>query len=104
MKHNFKLRYNPQIYEDMQNTVGYYRRETGSDELGKRFVTTVKTELKKLNYSALHYQVRYDDIRLLPIPTFSFLAHYKVDKENNLVQIEAIIHTSEDPASWKDRT
>lgn len=104
MKRNFKLRYNPQIHEDIQKTVSFYRRETGNNELGKRFVTTVKTELKKLKHSALHYQIRYDDIRLLPIPAFSFMAHYKVDKENNLVEIEAIIHTSKDPVRWKDRT
>lgn len=87
----------------MQKTVNYYRRETGSNELGRRFVITVKTELKRLKKSALHYQIRYDDIRLLPIPTFSFLAHYKVDEKNNLVMVEAIIHTSEDPINWKGR-
>ncbi len=104
MKRNFKVRYNPQIYLDIQKTVDHYHRETGNNELGKRFVKTVKTELRRLNKSALHYQIRYDDIRFLPIPSFSFMAHYRVDEESNMVSVEAIIHTSENPDKWKDRT
>jgi len=104
MARNFNVQHNPQIYLDIQKQVDYYREETGSDELGNRFVNAVETALKKLNRSALHYQVRYDDIRLLPIPPFSFRAHYRVDEETNTVRVEAIIHTSEDPDGWKDRT
>lgn len=104
MRRNFKLHFNPQIRADIQKVVDYYRRETGSDELGKRFIKTVNTELKRLKKSALYYQVRYDDIRFLPIPPFSFMAHYRVDKKNNIASIEAIIHTSENPNRWKERT
>jgi len=104
MKSNFKINYNPQIYADMQKAVDYYRRETGNNELGKRFVETVKSELKKLNKSALHYQVRYDDIRFLPIHSFSVMARYRVNEQTNTVSVEAIIHTSEDPDTWKERT
>jgi len=104
MKRNFELKYNPQIYEDIQRTVDYYYRETGNDELGRRFTKTVKTTIKELNESALHYQIRYDDIRFLPIPPFSHIAHYRVDESKNIVMVEAIIHTSEDPDSWERRT
>ena len=103
MKRDFKLRFNPQIYIDIQKTVDYYLQETGNDELGRRFVKTIKTELKWLSKSALHYQIRYDNIRFLPISSFSFIAHYRVDEESNMVSVEAIIHTSESPDSWKER-
>lgn len=103
MGRNFKVLYNPQIYLDIQKTVDHYKRETGNDELGMRFVKTVKAALKKLNKSALHYQVRYDDIRFLPIPVFSVMAHYRVDEENNTVFVEAIFHSSEDPNTWIHR-
>jgi len=104
MGHNFKVRYNPQIYLDIQKTVDHYRKETGNDELGIRFVKTVKTALKKLNTSALHYQIRYDDIRFLPIPVFSFMAYYRINEDNNTVMVEAIFRTSDDPQDWKGRT
>jgi len=32
------------------------------------------------------------------------MAHYRVDEENSIVSVEAIIHTSEDPDSWGART
>jgi len=103
MPRKFKVQYNPQIYLDIQKTVDHYYKETGNEELGIRFVKTVKTALKKLNTSALHYQIRYDDIRFLPIPVFSFMAHYRINKEKNTVMVEAIFHTSESPDSWKTR-
>ena len=61
--HNFNVRYNPRIYLDIQKAVDFYTEQTQSHELGKRFVDNVETVLAKLNQSALHYQVRYDDIR-----------------------------------------
>jgi len=104
MKSSFKVIYNPQIYYDIQKIVDYYRKETGNNLLGKRFIQKVKSELKRLNQSALHYQIRYDDIRCLPIPPFQIMAHYRVDENNLIVRVEAIIHTSKDPGEWKMRT
>jgi len=102
MPRKFKVRYNPQIHLDIQKTVDYYRRKTGNDELGIRFIKTVKASLKELKTSALHYQIRYDDICFLPIPAFSFMAHYRVDQESNTVFVEAIFHTSQNPDDWKE--
>lgn len=99
----FKVRYNPQIYLDISKAVKYYHQETGSDELGNRFVKTVKLALQDLKYKALHYQIRYDNIRFLIIPSFPFIAHYRVDKEANTVYVEAVFHESEDPDKWYKR-
>lgn len=104
MARKFKVQYNPQVYLDIQKTVDHYRKETGNNQLGIRFVKTVKSALKKLNQSALHYQVRYDDIRLLPIPSFPYRAHYRIDEENNTVFIESIFHTRENPEEWRTKT
>ncbi len=60
MNRNFKVRYNPQIYLDIQNQVEYYLQETGS--------------------------------------------HYRVDQVNEIVYVEAILHTGEDSKKWKERT
>ena len=100
MKHNFKLEFNPQIQDDIQQQVDYYKKETKSHELGKRFAQTVKTEVLRLKKHALQYEVKYDDIRCLPIPKFPFRAHYRVNTKDNTVKVEAIISTSESPAKW----
>lgn len=101
---NFNVRYNPRIYLDIQKAVDFYTKQTQSHELGKRFVDNVEIALSKLNQSALHYQVRYDNIRLLPIYSFPYHAHYRIDEENNTVFVEAIFHTRENPEEWRIRT
>ena len=100
MKHNFKLKFNSQIHKDIQHQVDYYFKETKSHELGKRFTKTVKTEIQRLKKYALQYEVKYDDIRCLPIPKFPFRAHYRLNEKENTVKVEAIISTSISPDSW----
>jgi hypothetical protein len=104
MSRNFKVRYNPKIYLDIQNVVDFYFEQTESHELGQRFVNYSENALATLKQFALHYQVRYNDIRLLPIPSFPYRAHYRVDEANNTVFVEAIFHTREDPEGWRART
>lgn len=103
MDRNFFVLYNPQIYLDIQKAVDFYTEQTQSHELGQRFVNNAENALAKLNQSALHYQTRYEDIRLLPIPSFSYRAHYRVDEEKNTVFVEAIFHTREDPKDWRTK-
>jgi len=86
MKYNFKLEFNPQIHTDIQHQVDYYKKETKSHVLGKRFAKTVKKEVLRLKKYALQYEVKYDDIRCLPIPKFPFRAHYSVNEKNNTVK------------------
>ena len=100
MKHNFKLEFNPQIYIDIQQQVDYYRKETNSNTLGKRFAKAVKNEVFRLKNYALQYEVKYDDVRCLPIPKFPVRAHYRVNETENSVKVEAIIGTSESPDKW----
>lgn len=104
MARNFNVRYNPQIYIDIQKAVDFYSEQTQSHELGQRFVNNTENALAKLKQSALHYQVRYDDIRLFPIPSFPYRAHYRVDEAKNTVFVEAIFHTREDAEEWRART
>lgn len=100
MKHNFKLEFNPQIYTDIQSHVDFYYKKTKSHKLGKRYTKTVETEIKSLKTDALLYEIKYDDIRCLPIPNFPVRAHYRIDKKNNIVKIEAIIGTAQGPDKW----
>ncbi len=104
MTRNFKIRYNPQFYLDIQKAINFYTEQTQSPELGKRFVKTVEAAHNKLKLSALHYQIRYDDIRLLPIPSFPYRSHYRVNKEKNTVFVEAIFHMHENQKEWRVRT
>jgi len=103
MNCNFRVRYNPEVQSDIQKIVDYYKSQTESDKLGIVFVKKLETALKKLNTSALHYQIRYDDVRLLPVPSFPYRVHYRVHEDDNIVFIEAIFHTAQNPKKWKSR-
>ncbi|MGB1004645.1 MAG: hypothetical protein ACPGVC_10460 [Salibacteraceae bacterium] len=102
MSKTYKLIFNPQVYLDIQNQVDYYFDETKSHSLGKRFVNAVKLELLKLEQNALHYEIKYDDIRCLPIPKIPCRAHFRVIE--NIVWVEVIIGTKENPKKWGDLT
>lgn len=104
MTRNFKVRYNPGIYSDIQKAIDFYNEQTQSHEQGERFVNNARHALATLKRTALHYQVRYDDIRLLPIPSFPYRAHYRVDEGKNIVYVEAIFHTRENPEEWSSLT
>ena len=101
MAQKYKLIFNPQTYIDLQSQVDFYFDQTKSHKLGKRFVRAVKTELKTLEKGALHYEIKYDGIRCLPIPKFPCRAHFRVI--NDTVYVEAIIGTKENPDNWVTR-
>jgi hypothetical protein len=100
MTHHFKLEFNPQIYLDIQKQADYYRKETQSNALGKRFVKAVKSEIFRLKKHALQYEVKYDDVRCLPVPKFPVRVHYRVNETEKTVKVEAIIGTFESPDKW----
>jgi len=104
MNRNFKLILNPQIYVDIQHQVNYYHLKTKSHALGKRFTKVVLSEIKRLKKHAFQYEVKYDDIRCLPIPNFPFRVHFRINEQENIVKIEAIISTHENPEKWIERT
>ena len=104
MTQKFHIQINPQVYFDIQNQVEYYYKVTKSHQLGKRFSETVGKAIKKLETDALHYEVKYDDIRCLPVSKFPYLAHFRVDESLKIVRVEAVISTSENPSKFSLRT
>ncbi len=99
---NFKVLYNPEIYNDIIQAVEWYN--TQKDGLGTRFLTLTKKQLQTLKRSALHYAIRYDDIRCIPIKQFPYMAHYRVDIKTKTVKVEALICMYRNPSDWIERT
>lgn len=57
MDDRFNVWINSLVYQDIQKAVDFYNDQSQGNELGKRFVKTVKETLTKLRQSALHYRV-----------------------------------------------
>lgn len=50
-----------------------------------------------------HFQVRYDDVRCLPMKTFPYMIHFIIDEDLHQVVILGVINTFKNPAEWKKR-
>lgn len=99
---NFKVIYNPDIYKDIQQAIDWYNEQQSG--LGLRFYKILNKRLNSLKTDALLYTIRYDDIRCLPLRNFPYMIHYRVDREQKVVKIEAIIHMGRNPDIWQKKT
>lgn len=96
----FAIEYNPEFYTDLSKATDWYnQQQTG---LGTRFFNAVKTQTGHLSENALHYAIRYDDIRCMKLKKFPYMVHYRIDESVSLVRVEALFHTSRNPEIWKE--
>ena len=94
---NFNATISIRATEDIYKGVDYYNKQVNG--LGKRFANEVKNAVKTLKKNP-YYQIRYDNVRCLPLDTFPYMVHYSVNENLKLVEIFAIIHTSLDTENW----
>lgn len=94
----FKIEYNPDFYTDIAQAVDWYNEKQSG--LGDRFFGNVKKQAAKLSSTALHFAIKYDDVRCMGIKNFPYLLHYGIDEQAKTVKVEALLHTSRDPQTW----
>ena len=88
----------PRALHDIQDAVYYY--ESLSPDLGRRFFEEVDAFMQVLAKSP-YYQVRYDNVRCLPLKKFPYMIHFRVDDINRVVRVEAFINCYQNPdTTW----
>lgn len=97
----FTVEYNPDFYNDIAQAVDWYNEK--QDGLGSRLLDNVKKQTANLSTSALHFPIKYDDIRCMCIENFPYMIHYRVNEQTKIVKVEAMFHTSRDPNIWNER-
>jgi hypothetical protein len=98
LKQSFNLKIQPEALEDIQEAIYYYNSQ--QKELGNRFYNEVEKPLELLKRNPF-FQIRYDDVRCLPIKRFPFMIHFFITENNKIVIIYAVINTHKNPAkSW----
>lgn len=97
----FKVRYNPEFILDLTDSVAWYHGKQPG--LGDLFYTKVKQQTKNLSVKALHFAIRYFDVRCMAIERFPYLVHYRVNESSRTVYVEALLHTSRNPGIWSNR-
>jgi toxin ParE1/3/4 len=96
----FKIKLNLDARNDIQNNIDWYNEQ--QKNLGKKFLDEIKTYIQKLK-SIPFFQIRYDNVRCLPLKKFPFMIHYTIDEDEKVIIIRAILNTHRDPSIWKDR-
>jgi plasmid stabilization system protein ParE len=82
---------------DIQKAIDYY--DVQQIGLGKKFEQSIHKSIAALIKNPF-YQIRYDEIRCLPLKKFPFMIHFDLQETNQAIRIIAVFHTSLSPAKW----
>lgn len=96
----FTIVLDPRAVRDIQESIDYYEEQKLG--LGKRFEKHVDHSLSILIKNPF-FQVRYDEVRCLPLIKFPHMIHYTINEEKKVVIVRAVFHTAKDPGVWKQR-
>ena len=89
----------PDAVDDIQKAIEYYDEQQAG--LGRKFMAEVNEYIKALKKNP-QYQIRYDNVRGLPLKRYPYMLHFVVEQEK--VRIIAVFHTSLNPdENWKKR-
>lgn len=85
---------------DMLEGIEWYGKH--SVGLGKRFYQAIQREYKTLRQNP-YFQIRYEDVRCLPLKKFPYMIHFVVEEEIKRVVVIGVICTHRDPKIWEER-
>lgn len=77
--------------KDLQNAIDYYDEQKIG--LGLRFNKVIEKHFIAI-IKKPHFQIRYQNVRCLPVKKFPYMIHFTVDEKTTTIHIEAILHTS----------
>ncbi|MDF1546913.1 MAG: type II toxin-antitoxin system RelE/ParE family toxin [Bacteroidales bacterium] len=93
--------YAPEVKLDVQDAIDWYnKRQAG---LGARFLKELKKYYGFIKKNPEGAAIKYDITRCCPLNKFPYMVHYRFDKENSTIYVDAVFNTSRDPEIWKDR-
>ncbi|WP_340103385.1 hypothetical protein [Rhodohalobacter sp. 8-1] len=96
----YKINVQPEVRSDIQEGIDWYNEQENG--LGIQFFSSVETHFRKLQSNPF-YQVRYDDVRCMPMKRFPYMIHFTVDEAQKLVKVHGVIGTLRDPKIWEER-
>ena len=95
----FKIILDTRAIQDIQDAINYYNQQQPG--LGEYFLNSVNNSFFILVKNPF-YQIRYDDVRCLPIKKFPYITHFTVDETQQVVKVYALINTYRNPDKfWK---
>jgi hypothetical protein len=90
----FTLEFHPLVDRDVQEAITYYNSK--KEGLGSIFYKALKVRYKSLKTNPF-FQIRYQNIRCLPMKKFPYMIHFTLDEDSKTVFIEGVFNTSLNP-------
>lgn len=91
---DYKVKINEAAIIDIKKAVKYY--ETKSIKVSKFFANQVRKSIYIITKNPF-FEIRYDNIRCLPLKRFPYMIHFSINEKIKLVEIFGVIHTSLNP-------
>jgi plasmid stabilization system protein ParE len=66
--------------------------------LGEQFLASVNATFDQIEQFPELFAVRYDQVRMAPVPRFPYAVFYRVYQTR--VVVLTVLHTSDDPNNW----
>lgn len=101
MNKYYKIKIDEEALADIHSAKDWYDEQLKG--LGKKFRTKLKKDINSLKTNPFVCAVRYNNARCLVMKKFPFMVHYKIDTDNLLIEIFAVLHTSRNPQIWEER-
>lgn len=93
----FKIKIEPDARLDIQEAINWYNLKQPG--LGKKLYLAIISRIEGLAKNH-HFEIRYDNVRCLPIDKFPCMIQFTIDELKSLVVIRAVFHTSLHPEKW----
>ncbi len=93
----YKIVIKPKAFTDIQEGISWYN--SCRKGLGIRFLNAIQEDFKVLRINP-YFQVRYDEVRCLPVKTFPFMIHFIIEEDKHHIVVLGVISTFKNPDEW----
>lgn len=97
---NFEVVLDSRALDDIQRAIDFYDEQQPG--LGRLFEETLNEYVQSISATPF-LQVRYDNVRCLPILPYPYMIHFSIESNLNRVIIWGIFHTSRNPDLFRKR-
>ncbi len=90
-----KIIYSHFVKQDLREINDWYREI--DKKLWNNFIKEFRSKINFIKENPLSLELKYDDNRIIFLKKFPYGIHYFYNKEENLVEIYSVFHTSKNP-------
>ncbi len=93
----WQIEFNVESFSEVEKALAFYEEKGKS--IASDFLFEIKHSVSSLESNPF-FQIRYKNIRCLPLKKFPYMIHFEIDEVHRLVKIVGCVHTSLDPNKY----